>query len=513
MFDRDTGVLRTEPNIDAIIAIRQLTLMFGKILVPCSDARVQRAMNQFISSEQDVRENDTRLRPESLDGFKRVFRMLFGEMCDDLDQKIWDVVHVPKHGPGATADKLTGNSKYRQKLWTRRLEEFFPMESFLIPNSSYLDELNDVRILEPRDEIPVRVIAVPKTLKTPRIIAIEPTAMQYAQQSVQEMIYESVRSNRQLHRFIGFTDQTPNQRLARRGSLNGDLATLDLSEASDRVSNQLVRGMLSDWPFLHGAVDACRSRKADVPGHGVVRLAKFASMGSALSFPIEAMVFLTCVFLGIEEGLNAPLTPRRIKSFEGRVRVYGDDIVVPLDHVHSVVEKLELFGARVNSGKSFWTGKFRESCGKEYYSGEDVSIVRCRNVFPSQLTDATEVISLVSMRNQLYFAGYWNTCRWLDSFILGMLKHFPVVEPSSSVLGRHSFLGHEVQRIGRRLHNPQVKGYVVSAPLPSDPLDGSGALLKSFLKRGDLPIADREHLERSGRPRAVSIVPRWASAV
>jgi len=513
VFDRSDGRLLDEPNEDAILAIRQLTLMFGKVRIPCSDARTAAAFEQFIQCEKDIRENDARLTEEHFSDFKRVSRLLFGDMFDFMDHQIWEVAHKPKHGPGATADKLRGNAKYTQRTWTSRLQEFFPWEEFLAANSSYTDELNDVNVLEPGDEMPVRVISVPKTLKTPRIIAIEPTAMQYCQQSVREMIYDWVKRDGTLHSMIGFTDQTPNQRLAQRGSLRGDLATLDLSEASDRVSNQSVRAMLSDWPFLHGAVDACRSRKADVPGHGVVRLAKFASMGSALTFPVEAMVFLTNVFMGIEQELNRPLRRGDIQRFRGRVRVYGDDIIVPKDFVRSVIGVLELFGARVNTSKSFWNGNFRESCGREYYAGHDVSIVRVREVFPTSPMHAQEAISLVSLRNQLYYAGWWATCKWLDDEITGVLRYFPVVLPSSPVQGRYSYLGYQSEKLGRALHNPLVKGYVVRAPLPSDPLDGHGALLKWFLKRGELPFADRDHLERAGRPRAVSIVPRYASAV
>jgi hypothetical protein len=50
VFDRGSGLLLDEPDIDAILAVRQLTLMFGKILVPCSDARTHKAMKQFIQS-------------------------------------------------------------------------------------------------------------------------------------------------------------------------------------------------------------------------------------------------------------------------------------------------------------------------------------------------------------------------------------------------------------------------------------------------------------------------------
>nr|QDH89759.1 MAG: RNA-dependent RNA polymerase [Leviviridae sp.] len=104
-------------------------------------------------------------------------------------------------------------------------------------------------------------------------------------------------------------------------------------------------------------------------------------MGSALCFPMEAMVFTTLIFLGIQRSLNKPLYPRDLKRYVGSVRVYGDDLIVPVDQVPSVVRTLEHFGARVGSDKSFWTGKFRESCGREYFNGHDVSITRVRQAF------------------------------------------------------------------------------------------------------------------------------------
>jgi hypothetical protein len=511
VFDRDSGVLLDDPDIDAILAVRQLTLIFSKVLLPCSDARYEDAMSGYIQCEQEVRENDKSLSEKDFSDFKDMSFLLFSSLFTEVDMAIYNLELVPRHGPGATADKLRGNSKYRQRVWTDRLEEFFPCGDYLFPSYSYFnEEYDDVDFLEPGSELPVRVISVPKTQKTPRIIAIEPTAMQYAQQAVLERLVQGIESRELLNDLIGFQSQEPNQHLAKVGSLYGNLATLDLSEASDRVSNQLVRGMLSPWSHLHGAVDACRSRRADVPGHGVVRLAKFASMGSALCFPFEAFVFLTLVFLGIERELNTRLTPEDIKSFRGRVRIYGDDIIIPIDFVPSVVNTLELFGARVGAAKSFWIGKFRESCGKEYYDGHDVSIVKVRRTFPSTRKDVPEVISMVSLRNQLYKAGCWRTVKWLDQRIVRMLKHFPYVAESSSVLGRTSFLGYETQKECEKLHAPLVKGYVISSRLPSDPLDGPGALLKGFLKRGDMPIADREHLERSGRPRSVDIKARWA---
>jgi hypothetical protein len=418
---------------------------------------------------------------------------------------------IPRHGPGATADRLVGNGKFRQSTWTTRLERYFPVGDYLIPNYGFYDDLQSIDFLEPEAEIPVRVITVPKTLKTPRIIAIEPTCMQYAQQALMEVIVDRLERSDTLKGAIGFTDQIPNQDLARLGSSSGGFATIDLSEASDRVSNLLVERMLLNFPSLAGAVQACRSARADVPGYGIIPLTKFASMGSALCFPIEAMVFLTIVTLGYQRVLNRHLTHQDIESLMSCVRVYGDDIIVPIDIARPVMHELSSFGMKVNENKTFWTGKFRESCGKDYYDGTDVSVTYVRRLIPSSLGNASEVASVVSLRNQLYKAGLWNTVRFLDDLI-GRLAPFPIVEDTSPVLGRHSYLGPKKgQRFCDKLHIPLVKGLKLRPVPRKSKLDGPGALLKFFLKRGLQPIFDPKHLERYGRPKSVDIKIGWGS--
>ena len=193
------------------------------------------------------------------------------------------------------------------------------------------------------------------------------------------------------------------------------------------------------------------------------------------------------------------------------MRVYGDDLIIPVDCVHTVVDLLERYGARVGLSKSFWSGKFRESCGKEYYAGHDVSIVKVRNIFPSHRQQVAECESIVSLRNQMYSSGNWAVAAWLDSRIRKVFKHFPNVLPTSSALGRHSFLGYQSEKEDEHLHRPLVKAHVVSSVSPRDPLEGSGALLKFFLKRGVEPTFDERHLERAGRPRTVYIKTRWVT--
>ena len=509
VFDRDSGVLIDDPDIEAIIAVRQLTLLFSKIHLPCSDARIADAMSGYVDCDREVKEKDALLSESDYSDFRRIADLLFRDIFVHLDREIYFERNIPRHGPGATADKLMGNQKFLQSTWTDRLQEVFSFENFLLPSARFCAE-DDVTFLEPGSEMPVKVISVPKTLKTPRIIAIEPTVMQYMQQSILELLVPAIENDSLLSQFLGFSDQEPNQVLARIGSEFGSVATLDLSEASDRVSNRLVCEMVKHYPFLLKGLSATRSYRADVPGHGVISLSKYASMGSALCFPIEAMVFLTCVFLGIEGELNTRFSTRRdLLPFVGRVRIYGDDIVCPVDSVHSVIDSLEHFGAKVGSSKSFWIGRFRESCGKEYYDGHDVSIVKFRRVLPTSLKDAPECVSLVETRNQFYKAGCWSFVKHLDSLIWKVFSYFPVVDETSSVLGRTSFLGYKPERYCDVLHRPLVKGYVVRSVLPKNSLEGHGALLKFFLKRGSSPSADGKHLERSGRPRAVDIKPRW----
>jgi len=509
VFDRGTGQLLDLPSIEAIRCLHQITAMLGKVELPCSDARIARAKTRYIECEQEVRLADQSLNPELAQEFGKVGMVLFGQVFSDVDLMVYNGELVPKHGPGATADRLRGNAKYDQVEWTHRLDQYFPAREFILPSDRYWSDLDGVDFLEPGDERPVRVITVPKTLKTPRIIAVEPTCMQYAQQALLAPIVEGIERSDSLSPFIGFRDQEPNKALAREGSHKGNLATLDLSEASDRVSNQHVRLLLRHHPHLRGAVEACRSRKADVDGK-VIRLAKFASMGSALCFPFEAMVFTTIIFLAISKELNRPMSAGLLREFRGQVRVYGDDIIVPVDMMDPVSRMLTAFGLKVNADKSFGTGKFRESCGGDYYDGTDIRPVRISRVFPTSRKHVAEIVSTVALRNHLFQGGWQESVEWLDTLLESVLIHFPEVHPSSPVLGRHTWDLPRAGKMCEKLQIPLVKGFVVSSRLPVSKLEGPGALVKFFIKAGDLPIFNEDHLIRAGRPVSVDIKTRWA---
>ncbi|DAD51572.1 TPA_asm: RNA-directed RNA polymerase, partial [ssRNA phage Zoerhiza.2_13] len=512
IFNPSDGVILDDPSVDSIYAIRQLTAVFAKIHLPCSDARVRDAFLGYLRCETELKDWETHTDWDPSD-FSRVSNLLFGDALAKLDELCFTGELIPRHGPGKTADRISGNQKFDLLSWSLRLESIFPFGEYAIPSWRYNQRYEDVEFLDPGNEVPVRVVHVPKTLRTPRIIAMEPAYMQYMQQAILQPMVEFLECKRVsgytrdnlCSGFLGFTDQNPNRDLARQGSQEGDLATLDLSEASDRVHILHVEALLKRFPSLWEGVSATRSTKASVLplGVDVYSLRKFASMGSALCFPIEAMVFLTTVFLGIEAQLHTTLTRKIVRSFAGKVRVYGDDIIVPVDYVDSVLDALSRLGYKVNVNKSFWNGKFRESCGGDYFDGVDVTPIRFKEVFPQNRADVAQVESLVAFRNLVYERGLWKTTSWLDSKIAEVLPRFPIVEPTSAALGRRSFLPYRVEKLDESTHAPRVRAYVAKPTIPPSEASGIGSLMKCLIPRESI-FEDPRHLVRSGRPSGVN---------
>jgi len=216
VFDRNSGALLDDPCIDSIIALQQLTLMFGKIELDCSKKRQAQAIRRFLECEQEVRQFDANLQESDLEDFSNMSNLLFGDLFSQMELKLQEGQILPKHGPGATAEKLTSNGRYKQQTWTSRLQKIFRFSEFTNANFlsmmySYTHEWSDgVTFLEPGQEVPVRVHLVPKTMKTPRVIAIEPACMQYMQQAVLGVFLECFKRDNLLSKLIGFDDQVPN---------------------------------------------------------------------------------------------------------------------------------------------------------------------------------------------------------------------------------------------------------------------------------------------------------------
>lgn len=198
-----------------------------------------------------------------------------------------------------------------------------------------------------------RFLTVPKSAKTDRCIAAEPTGNGFLQQGVGRFL------RRRLARFgVDLDDQSINQNLAARAVSLG-LATLDLKAASDTISRELVHTLLPvDWAFF---LDDIRSKWSRVDGEWVA-LEKFSSMGNAFTFELESLIFWA---------LSVSVT--EVSKVDGAVSVYGDDLIVPSACAEKLIDVLELCGFKTNVEKSFITGLFRESCGAHFFDGHLVT--------------------------------------------------------------------------------------------------------------------------------------------
>lgn len=480
----------------------QFTRCFAKIERPTSRKREDAAFEQYIETDKEV--TDERIRSATFgSNLQSTAIRLFRDSLGYVDRTLCSTDATPNHGPGSTADGLLGNAKYQFDTWYSRMEPLFPLDQYAIPNHRYWRHLSKVRVLDPGSEIPVKVISVPKTAKGPRIIAMEPTHVQFVQQGVKNLVYAAISKDR-VSRLVGFTDQSRNQSHAKVGSEDRSIATLDLSEASDRVSNELVKHIFAPWHTLSEALQRSRSTSADVRGT-VVPLKKFASMGSALCFPVEAIVFLTICVNAIEDALSIRYDPNNC-NWDRYVSVYGDDIVVPRELAYFVIDRLERYGLKVNEKKSFIKGHFRESCGRDYWKGHDVTSVRVRQDVPCSKQDAESVASWVSLRNQLYKVGLWKTTKWLDIHLQRVLGDYPIVREWSEYLGRHSFLEDPNYGIfDTMLHYRKLRAWKLHSKIPSSPLTGVPALMKTLTVKSE----DPNHLEHAGRPHAVKLKRGW----
>ncbi len=486
VFDIE-GILLEYPSPAAISAIRQVSYLHQKLKELPTPERVESALKQYVETDQAISQVDT---PSALfEEFRRVSLKMWGRHFDRMEKHVREneLLLGSKHGPGAVAQKLTSNGKWASNEWTERLDDWFRATLHL--SHSLAEEGTDLVLHPPGAEPPARVITVPKTAKGPRVITAEPVYNQFIQQGLAALFEEWMF----VHASVSYEFQEPNQELARQGSLPDSMyATLDLSEASDRVSLRIVKELLKYWPGLLSAVLSCRSQRSVLPDGTTVLLRKFASMGSALTFPIETLVFATIVKLAIERTRDKVVGGPKSTHF----RVYGDDIIVPLYAADECVRLLEAFGLKVNVHKSFMKGNFRESCGGDYFLGVPVAPVRVRKRLPHSRSDVDEVVAIVAFRN-LYWEQYGpsEVTTTLDNYIERLIP-FPVGPQETDALVRWDF-SPSPEGWDKDFHRPYVMGVRPVYTYRVDPLDGVSALLKFFWTPFN---DDPKHLQRAGRP-------------
>jgi hypothetical protein len=323
------------------------------------------AAETFVEAELLCRETNEIFRLRSEGGFQflpSVESVLHGAQRK-ISAILGDLPSLPelklRFGPGATTQVKKRDASARRKLAQAFCcsEDAVPILADILAEmpdwsqvpreGSETSQVCDVRLDN------ARIDFVRKTAKTDRTIAVEPMLNGMVQLAVGDHI-----SNCLGRSGINLRDQSLNQRLAKEGSITGALATLDLSSASDTIAYGLVLDLLPfDWVEFLASV---RCSYAEISGKKF-RLEKFSTMGNGFTFALESLIFFAV----------AKAAAEYIGDL-GPVSVYGDDIIVPVSVYGLLVDCLTAIGCKVNLKKSFSKGPFRESCGKDYYSGISV---------------------------------------------------------------------------------------------------------------------------------------------
>lgn len=365
--------------------------------------------------------------------------------------KIEEMIAKGRFGPGATyLCRGTDVSRARKFGLTDVTSEFNKLARGLLAEYPlWASSLTDSEgiccpILEP---VPGgRYSTVPKDRSTDRSIIVEPTINSWFQQGIGRMIRS------RLKRSVGvdLDDQSTNQRLAQLGSVTNDLATVDLSSASDLISKQLVLDLLpEDWFFW---LNATRSHKVDMGSGTWIRLEKFSSMGNGFTFDLQSLIFYCLSWaICVLEGYN---------TFW--VNVFGDDIVVPSGIKERFLAVFRDVGFEVNVSKSYFDGPFRESCGKDFHDGVNV-----RGVYIKSLeTD----IDVMKIHNRLFEWTYRTSLPWseLKQTLRLFLVHIRArVPPSLGDLGVYSHFDEVCPPLARESYQTMGwEGYKVTIMKP-----------------------------------------------
>jgi len=208
--------------------------------------------------------------------------------------------------------------------------------------------------------------SVEKDSLSRRGAAKEPTANMFLQQGVMSMLFD---------RLVPFLDlvnlQEEHKLLARLASIYKTVGTVDFSSASNLIMMDLIEFLVPEkWFDL-----LCLTRSENVvirELETVDELFMISSMGNAFTFPLESLVFyaLACAVVNYETG-GSTLVEEEVLT---QVSVFGDDCIIPSDHIPGFIQVCESLGMKVNVKKTYFQAgdPFRESCGGDYYHGHDV---------------------------------------------------------------------------------------------------------------------------------------------
>lgn len=244
-----------------------------------------------------------------------------------------------------------------------------------------------------------KMTTVPKNEDSVRTIEIQPSGNMVMQLAAGRYVEGALKS-------IGLdirNQQPLNKALAKQGSIDGAICTIDLISASDLQSCDLIRHLWpEDWVTLlfdlrtqYVAVPLSDSELSlrlssdplygssdydceviDGVVHEWVEQKMLSGMGNGFTFPVMTLTLLALVMAN----RYARVSVRKTYVDWRVTAVFGDDIIVPSHEYDGLTNLLESANLMINHKKSFSKGWFRESCGGDYLNGVDITPVYIRSL-------------------------------------------------------------------------------------------------------------------------------------
>lgn len=225
---------------------------------------------------------------------------------------------------------------------------------------------------------------VPKTRDTSRMICVEPNLNMFFQLGLGRLMEDWLEESFG----ISMSSQPDvNRRLARIGSSDGSLATIDLSSASDSISLRLCSEVLPGWLF--DTLMELRCESTFVDGEEV-RLEMMSTMGNGFTFPLQTIIF-SSIIRAAHRVSGIPILGSLLKNWS----CFGDDLICDAKAYRNVRRLLDLTGFSVNTSKTFFEGAFRESCGTDWLFGQPV-----RGVYLKRLDTVQDICVAVNLLNE-----------------------------------------------------------------------------------------------------------------
>jgi len=481
VFDK-RGKLLPSPCVESVCVLRQVLYLFYKYELPYTAEQEHEVISQFEKTEDDLAIVDVHLReirdelhqlPSATKRGVTASMLTVAREARYALQKVFSHFDptdiVPCHGPGAVATKQQLWAKHEWTNVSSRISQMYPLDAYFCASLGHVcDEYGHGFSVSDKC-LPARVCLVPKDSRGPRLISSEPVDFQWIQGGLRKAIVALVERHPLTRDHVRFTTQEFNRQYAQYGSVDGNVATLDLKEASDRVSLELVRLLFPE--HICAYLESCRSLATVLPCGRELLLRKFAPMGSSLCFPIMALTIWALLYAAAPD-----------EDTRKRVLVYGDDVIVPRGYSRDAIETLEAFGLLVNASKSCTKGLFRESCGLDAFRGFEVTPLRLRTVWSSSRSPDV-YSSWISYANSFYDMHCYRTYEYIVS---GLHAIYGAIPDGSMRLACPSLRVVEQQWLPRKsrtnhhLQKREWRVWDIKAPSIMHELSGWKMLLRYF---------------------------------